>query len=92
LLFDFIYSYHVIEHISDFEKAFQKINRVIKKCSLFYIGVPNKNRILGYIDGNSTLREKVSWNVEDYKARFRGKFENKFGAHAGFAIEELYGY
>ena len=33
--------------------------------------------------------DRIKWNINDYKYRLRGKFENKFGAHAGFTEKEF---
>jgi len=89
--FDFIYSYHVLEHVPDPLKVLQELHRVLKPgCSLF-IGFPNKNRIVGYIGAhnNVTWKEKLVWNLKDYRDRLKGKFENKHGAHAGFTQKEF---
>lgn len=88
--FDFIFSYHALEHISDPEKALQEMHRVMTPEAGFWIGTPNKSRIVGYIGGKDTsFREKIRWNIMDWKARLAGKFENELGAHAGYTSEEL---
>lgn len=88
--FDFVFSYHALEHIENPGKALREIHRVLKLGGGFWIGTPNKSRIVGYIGGkNTTFSEKIKWNLMDWRARFDGKFENKFGAHAGFTAEEL---
>src|SRR5688500_12336909 len=88
--FDFIFSYHALEHIDDPVKALYEMRRVLRSNGGFWIGTPNKSRIVGYIGGkNATLREKLKWNTDDWKARLAGKFENRYGAHAGFTKNEL---
>lgn len=88
--FDFVFSYHALEHIDDPLKAMREIKRVLKPEGGFWIGTPNKSRVIGYIGGkNTSLREKLKWNIADWKTRFAGKFENKYGAHAGFTSDEL---
>jgi len=87
--FDIVYSYHCLEHIPDFHKALTEMKRVLKNKGTFYIGVPNRNRIVGYINSNSSFKEKILWNYDDYKYKIIGKFRNKFGAHAGFSQNEL---
>lgn len=88
--FDFIFSYHALEHIAKPKNALKEMYRVLKKDGGFWIGTPNKSRIIGYIGGkNTSLTQKINWNLADWKARLTGKFENKFGAHAGFTAEEL---
>lgn len=89
--FDFVFSYHALEHIANPKKALKEIHRVLKKGGGFWIGTPNKSRIVGYIGGkNTSLGEKIKWNLADWKARMTGKFENDLGAHAGFTAKELY--
>lgn len=88
--FDFVFSYHALEHIENPKKALKEIHRVLKKGGGFWIGTPNKSRIVGYIGGkNTSLGEKIRWNLADWKARAFGKFENALGAHAGFTAKEL---
>ena len=90
--FDFVFSYHALEHIKNPRKALREIHRVLKIGGGYWIGTPNKSRIVGYIGGkNTSLTDKIKWNLADWKARIEGKFENKLGAHAGFSAEELYG-
>ena len=89
--FDFVFSYHALEHIENPQKALKEIHRVLKKTGGFWIGTPNKSRIVGYIGGKNTkLAEKIKWNLADWRARLAGRFENKLGAHAGFTAAELY--
>ncbi|MET0752187.1 MAG: methyltransferase domain-containing protein [Pyrinomonadaceae bacterium] len=88
--FDFVFSYHALEHIENPQKALKEIHRVLKIGGGYWIGTPNKSRIVGYIGGkNTSLAEKIKWNFADWKARIEGKFENKLGAHAGFTAKEL---
>jgi ubiquinone/menaquinone biosynthesis C-methylase UbiE len=88
--FDFVFSYHALEHIANPRKALREIHRVLKNSGGFWIGTPNKARIVGYVGGkNTSLAEKIKWNLADWKARAVGKFENALGAHAGFTAKEL---
>jgi ubiquinone/menaquinone biosynthesis C-methylase UbiE len=90
--FDFVFSYHALEHIQNPKKALKEIHRVLKKGGGFWIGTPNKSRIVGYIGGkNTSLADKIKWNLADWKARMSGTFENALGAHAGFTAKELHG-
>jgi len=89
LEFDLVYSYHVLEHVSDANKALAEIERVMKKKGILYIGTPNKQRVIGYVGGPGRLKDKIKWNLLDLKFRIQGKFQNKYGAHAGFGQEEL---
>lgn len=89
-LFDFVFSYHALEHIEKPDKALKEIHRVLIAGGGFWIGTPNRSRLIGYIGGkNTSLKEKIRWNLADWKARLQGKFENRFGAHAGFTSTEL---
>jgi SAM-dependent methyltransferase len=88
--FDFVYSYHALEHIPDFRRALSEMRRVLTKGGSYCIGTPNRHRLVGYLGSdNATLRDKFRWNALDWKARLRGRFRNEFGEHAGFTRTEL---
>jgi ubiquinone/menaquinone biosynthesis C-methylase UbiE len=88
--FDFIFSYHALEHIEDPARALQEMRRVMKPGAGFWIGTPNRSRMIGYIGGkNTSFKEKISWNLLDWKQRIKGEFRNELGAHAGFTSREL---
>jgi ubiquinone/menaquinone biosynthesis C-methylase UbiE len=90
--FDFVFSYHALEHIDDPAKALGEMRRVLKDNGGFWIGTPNKSRLVGYIGGkNTSFSEKIRWNWADWRMRLSGRFENRFGAHAGFTSPELQG-
>ena len=89
--FDFIYSYHVLEHIPRYRDALSKMNRVLAKGGGLWIGTPNRARMVGYIGSNVSMRKMIEWNAIDWKARLRGRFRNELGAHAGFTLSELGG-
>ena len=38
---------------------------------------------------DATTWQKIAWNLADWKARLRGRFQNALGAHAGFERAEL---
>ena len=89
--FDFVYSYHALEHIPDYARALQEMSRVLNGHGQYCIGTPNRSRLIGYLGSQGTpLRMKLAWNAADWKARLTGRFRNEFGAHAGFTTEELY--
>lgn len=88
--FDFVFSYHALEHIENPRKALREMNRVLKTGGGFWIGTPNKSRIVGYVGGKDTsLAQKIKWNLADWRARAAGRFRNELGAHAGFTAPEL---
>jgi SAM-dependent methyltransferase len=88
--FDFVYSYHTLEHIPDHMAALGEMRRVLVDGGGFCIGTPNRLRLLAYFGSPGvSLREKIRWNVVDWKARLRGRFRNEYGAHAGFSSAEL---
>ena len=90
--FDLIFSFHVLEHIPDYKKALVEMHRVLRNNGVVFIGVPNKNRLLGYLGSeNASLADKIHWNLIDWKARITGKFKNEYGAHAGFSSVEMEG-
>jgi len=89
--FDLIYSYHALEHVSEPEEVMKELYRVLQKTNILFIGFPNKNRLIGYIGAHNNVswKEKLIWNLKDYKDRLTGKFENYLGAHAGFTEKEF---
>ena len=87
--FDVVYSYHALEHIPESGRALREMRRVLRPGGTYCIGTPNRARLLGYIGGGSTLREKLRWNLADWRARLTGRFRNEYGAHAGFTSAEL---
>lgn len=90
--FDFVYSYHVLEHIPEYMRALAEMHRVLKKGGAYLIGTPNRSRLIGYLgSAGVSLRDKFAWNLADWRARVRGQFRNELGAHAGFTSNELGG-
>jgi ubiquinone/menaquinone biosynthesis C-methylase UbiE len=88
--FDFIYSYHALEHITDPVLALREMRRVLKNDGGYWIGTPNRTRLVGYVGSKDLpLAKKLEWNMQDWKARLRGEFKNELGAHAGFSAPEL---
>jgi len=88
--FDIVYSYHALEHIPAFRQALSEMQRVLKKTGTYCIGTPNRYRLIGYLGSkDATIRQKVQWNMADWRARIRGEFRNEKGAHAGFSPSEL---
>lgn len=88
--FDYVFSYHMLEHVRDPRAVVSEISRILAPQGLLYIGTPNRNRLFGYIGSyRRPLWKKVRLNVTDLKARLRGKFTNEAGAHAGFTTREL---
>lgn len=90
--FDFVYSYHALEHIREYQTALYEMCRVLQPGGYYCIGTPNRERLIGYIGSENTdLRTKLRWNCQDWTARLSGRFRNEFGAHAGFSSTELAG-
>ena len=88
--FDFVYSFHVLEHIPDYSRALDEMRRVLAENGVYCIGTPNRLRWVGYLGSAGVpWRDKLRWNLADWKARLRGRFRNEFGAHAGFSATEL---
>lgn len=87
--FDLVYSYHALEHIPDYRRALGEMKRVLAEDGCYFIGTPNRHRLVGYIGSQNTLLNKLRWNATDWKARLQGRFRNELGAHAGFTRSEL---
>lgn len=88
--FAIIYCYHVLEHVSSPVQVLSELKRVLKPDGVLFIGFPNKNRLVSYFGTSqkATFCEKLLWNLKDYKNRILRKFENRYGAHAGFTEKE----
>ena len=89
--FALVYCYHVLEHVADDMSALMEFYRVLRPGGVLFIGFPNKHRLLSYMGTSQKVSgiDRIKWNINDYKYRLRGKFENKLGAHAGFAEKEF---
>ena len=89
--FDVVYCYHALEHIPEPVRAIREIARVLRTDGSYFIGTPNRSRLIGYLGGKpgTTTREKIQYNLKDWKDRLNGRFKNEFGAHAGFTASEL---
>lgn len=88
--FDFIYSYHALEHIQNPIRALNEMNRVLVNGGGYWIGTPNRLRVIGYLGSkNTSWKKKVQWNINDWKAKITGTFRNELGAHAGYSSKEL---
>lgn len=90
--FDFVAAFHSLEHVDDPGKVLAEVRRVLSPGGWFYMGVPNRSRLIGYLGafGPSTW-QKIAFNFRDFYHRMTGQFENRLGAHAGFSAEELQG-
>jgi ubiquinone/menaquinone biosynthesis C-methylase UbiE len=87
--FDFIYSYHVLEHVPDPRLALAEMRRVLIDGGGYFVGTPNRHRLLGYINLDVSLWSKFSSNWRDFRKRLAGRWQNSLGAHAGFSRTEL---
>jgi len=88
--FDLVFSYHVLEHVPEYQKAIAEIYRVLAAGGTACVGTPNRDRLVGYLGSReATLYEKIVWNFWDWKAMLLKRFRNELGAHAGFTSQEL---
>ncbi len=89
--FDIVFYHHVIEHVSDPAGSLRELSRVLKPGGWIYVGTPNRHRAVGYLGSfDATAKQKLQWNLTDYKARLTNRFRNECGAHAGFSEKELH--
>ncbi len=90
--FDYAYSYHALEHIPRHRTALAEMRRVLRAGGGWCIGTPNRERLVGYIgSADTTRRQKLRWNLDDWRRRLAGTFHNEDGAHPGFSADELQG-
>lgn len=88
--YDFAVAIHSLEHVGDPYQALAEVRRVLRPGAWFYVGVPNRTRLLGYLGSmDVTPWQKFAWNLVDYRERLLGRFKNELGAHAGFDAKEL---
>ncbi|MED5620414.1 class I SAM-dependent methyltransferase [Ideonella sp. BN130291] len=87
--FDYVYSYHALEHIPDWRCALNEMDRVLTEGGHYCVGTPNRSRLIGYMGSGAHWKNKLRWNAADWKMRLQGRFRNEFGAHAGFTASEL---
>jgi SAM-dependent methyltransferase len=89
--FDFVFSFHALEHIPDKDKALEEMQRVLRIGAGYLIGTPNKSRLIGYVVVDVPIWIRARSNVRDWWRRLRGRWENEKGSHAGFTAPELAG-
>lgn len=87
--FDFVFSFHALEHIPGPDRALAEMARVLAPGGAYVVGTPNKARLVGYVGSARPLRQKIKFNLMDLGMRLRGKWSNEQGAHAGFTLSEL---
>jgi ubiquinone/menaquinone biosynthesis C-methylase UbiE len=88
--FDLVFSFHALEHIPSPQEAIAEMRRVVHAAGGFWLGTPNRSRLLGYLGSrDASGYEKVRWNVAEWRLRLSGRFRNELGAHAGFTRREL---
>jgi SAM-dependent methyltransferase len=89
--FDLVFSYHALEHIPRPIEAIGEMRRVVRDAGGLWVGAPNRSRLFGYLGSrDASTRDKIGWNISDWRQRLRGRFRNEFGAHAGFTRGELH--
>ena len=87
--FDFVYSFHALEHIPEPQRALAEMNRVLQLGGTYCIGTPNRARAAGYLGMDLPWRTKLARNMVDWRARLQGRFRNEYDAEAGFTRREL---
>lgn len=88
--FDFIAAFHSLEHVDDPRAVLSEVRRVLAPGGWFYMGVPNRSRLIAYMGAfGIPAWKKIAFNFRDFYHRLTGRFENRLGAHAGFSAGEL---
>jgi SAM-dependent methyltransferase len=88
--FDLVFSFHALEHVSRPIEAIGEMRRVVRDVGGLWVGTPNRSRLVGYLGSrDASTRDKIGWNIADWRKRLRGRFRNEYGAHAGFTRSEL---
>lgn len=88
--FDLIFSFHALEHIPSPREAIAEMRRVVHPAGGFWLGTPNRSRLLGYLGSrDASSYDKLRWNLSELRTRLSGRFRNELGAHAGFTLREL---
>ncbi|MEO8467510.1 MAG: class I SAM-dependent methyltransferase [Gammaproteobacteria bacterium] len=78
--FDLVFSYHVLDHVPEYQKTIAEIHRVLAPGGTACVGTPNRDRLVGYLGSkDAKLHQKFLWNFWDWKARLRGRFRNELG-------------
>lgn len=94
-VFDAVFYHHVIEHVDDPPRSLREIARTLRPGGWLFVGTPNRQRLVSSVGAHkqthweSTWRNKLRDNWQDWQARFAGRFRNECGAHAGFSQREL---
>src|SRR5713226_9542111 len=82
--------FHSLEHVGDPRLTLREISRVLRPGAWLYVGAPNRARVVGSIGSlDASIWQKIEYNLMDWWARLRGRFDNALGARAGFGRTEL---
>jgi len=87
--FDYVFAYHVFEHVHDVKAAIAECRRVLRPNGLMYVGVPNRRRLASFVGRGVPVKRILKDNWIEWVDRFWGRFQNDYGAHAGFTKSEL---
>lgn len=90
--FDMVFSFHTLEHIPEPQRALKEMSRVLRPGGVYFVGTPNKSRIIGGYTSPYPFHVKVRWYFQELSKRLTGRWSNEAGAHAGFTIAELTDY
>ena len=86
--FDFLYSFHTLEHIPDLDKALKEMRRLLRPTGVFCIGTPNKARLVGSISTREPLKVKIISISTTGRCGLQID-GTMLGAHAGFTRKSL---
>ena len=68
--FDFAAAIHSLEHMDNPYIAVREVHRVLRPGGWFYVGAPNKTRLVGYLGAfGASSQQKLAWNLRGSTAK-----------------------
>ena len=85
--FDFAAAFHSLEHVGDPRRMLDALRRVLQPGGWFYVGVPNKSRLIGYMGSfDATPWQKLSWTSKTTRRSCEDAFATSRGPTPGSRV------